>query len=82
MALNIKNAETYRLVRELADSTGESLTEAVTVAVRERLERVRSIDTEIEDILELVDRIRERVPSDFFDVDVDDLLYDEDGLPR
>jgi antitoxin VapB len=66
----------------LADSTGESLTEAVTVAVRERLERVRSIDTEIEDILELVDRIRERVPSDFFDVDVDDLLYDEDGLPR
>jgi antitoxin VapB len=82
MALNIKNAETYRLVRELADSTGESLTEAVTVAVRERLERVRSIDTEIEDILELVDRIRERVPSDFFDVDVDDLLYDEDGLPK
>lgn len=82
MALNIKNGETYRLVRELADSTGESLTEAVTVAVRERLERVRSIDTEIEDILELVDRIRERVPSDFFDVDVDELLYDEDGLPR
>jgi antitoxin VapB len=82
MALNIKNAATYRLVRELAEATGESLTEAVTTAVRERLDRVRSVDAEIEDILELVDRIRERVPADFFDVDVDGLLYDEHGLPK
>ena len=42
MSLNIKNAETYRLVRELAEATGESLTEAVGNAVRERLERVRN----------------------------------------
>ncbi|NJD29278.1 MAG: PSK operon transcription factor [Chloroflexi bacterium] len=82
MALNIKNEETHRLVRELAASTGESLTEAVTIAVRERLERVRSIDAEIEDVLDLVDRIRARVPPDFFDVDLDELLYDEDGLPK
>ena len=41
MALNIKDDGTDRLVRELAAETGESLTTAVTVAVRERLERLR-----------------------------------------
>lgn len=40
MPLNIKDPETDRLARELADATGESLTTAVAVAVRERLERV------------------------------------------
>ena len=41
MALNIKSKETYRLARELADLTGESMTAAVTVALRERLHTVR-----------------------------------------
>ena len=37
MALLIKDPETDRLVRELAARTGESLTEAVKVAARQRL---------------------------------------------
>ena len=37
MALNIKSAETDRLARELAALTGESITEAVTRALEERL---------------------------------------------
>ena len=41
MGLNIKNEETHRLVQELATLTGESMTAAVTEAVRERLNRVR-----------------------------------------
>ena len=41
MALNIKSQETDRLARELAGETGESITEAVTNALAERLERVR-----------------------------------------
>jgi len=41
VALNIKDSTADRLVRELATTTGESITTAVTVAVRERLERVR-----------------------------------------
>jgi antitoxin VapB len=41
MPLNIKDPETDRLARELAMATGESLTHAVAIAVRERLERVR-----------------------------------------
>ena len=39
MQLNIKNGEAYRLATELATLTGESLTEAVTKALAERLEQ-------------------------------------------
>jgi antitoxin VapB len=41
MALNIRNAEAERLAAELAKQTGESKTEAVTQALRDRLARVR-----------------------------------------
>ena len=41
MALNIKNEETCSLARELAELTGETMTGAITVALRERLERER-----------------------------------------
>lgn len=41
MALNIKDVGADRLVRELAAETGETITTAVTVAARERLERLR-----------------------------------------
>ena len=41
MALNIKNAETEQLAAEVAALAGESKTEAVKVALRERRERLR-----------------------------------------
>lgn len=41
MPLNIKHPEADRLARELAAATGETLTEAVLNALRERLERQR-----------------------------------------
>jgi antitoxin VapB len=85
MSLNIKNEETYRLIRELADLTGESMTGAVTEAVRERLERIRRTDDR-EGIAERLHAIavemNARLPADFFDIDHGDLLYDEDGLPK
>ena len=81
MGLNIKNEETYRLVRELADLTGESMTGAVTEAVRERLERLRS-DFQSGDIEDLAREIRDRLPPGYLDVDHGDLLYDEKGLPK
>ena len=85
MSLNIKNGETYRLVRELADLTGESMTGAVTEAVRERLGRLKreQDDTGMaERILEIAAEMRARLPDDFFDVEHGDLLYDENGLPK
>jgi antitoxin VapB len=39
MALSIKSDEADRLARELAAETGETLTEAVVIALRERLDR-------------------------------------------
>ncbi|MGB3686409.1 MAG: type II toxin-antitoxin system VapB family antitoxin [Ornithinimicrobium sp.] len=39
--LGTKDAETDRLARELSEATGETLTDAVQAAVRQRLERVR-----------------------------------------
>ena len=85
MSLNIKNAETSRLIRELADLTGESMTGAVTEAVRERLERLKRAGDEpgmAEQILAIAADMRTRLPDDFFDVKHGDLLYDEDGLPK
>jgi antitoxin VapB len=81
MSLNIKNAETYGLVKELAEATGESMTQAVTTAVRERLERVRR-DFDIDEVMEWIREGNKSLPAGFWDVDVDELLYDEDGLPK
>lgn len=87
MSLNIKNAETYRLVKELADETGESMTAAVTEAVRERLDRIRADrggdrDARFQRALALLAVMRERAPAGYFDQDFDELLYDEKGLPK
>ena len=43
MALSIKTNEADRLARELAAATHESITEAVTIALRERLARVQTL---------------------------------------
>ena len=44
MRLTIKNPKTDRLARKLEALTGESITAAVTVALREQLERFGAID--------------------------------------
>jgi len=85
MSLNIKNAETYRLIRELADLTGESMTGAVTAAVRERLERLIAAERKAgmaERLHAIAVDLRARLPDDFFDIEHGELLYDEDGLPK
>lgn len=84
MGLNIKNKETYRLAEELAKLTGESMTTAITVAVRERLERLRQQrNVSLADRLLAIGRdcaahLKEPLRSG----DYDDLLYDQRGLPR
>jgi len=42
MALSIKTEEADRLARELSRLTGETMTDAITQAMRERLERLRA----------------------------------------
>ena len=47
MSINIKSDHADRLARELATLTGESLTDAITIAVAERLERVLAAVTKL-----------------------------------
>jgi antitoxin VapB len=87
VSLNIKNEEAERLARQLAAATGESVTRAVTVAVRERLDRVQGEDDGA--AAERVARMREiavdaarRWVEPYRSAEHGDLLYDEAGLPR
>jgi len=84
MALSIKNEETHRLVRELAGRTGETMTMAVTTAVRERLERVRREQGEslADRLLAIGKDCAARLREPFRSVDHGDLLYDERGRPK
>jgi antitoxin VapB len=84
MALNIKNPETHKLVEELARQTGETMTEAVTTAVRERLERVRRAHKPdlVERIMAISKDSAARLEESLKSLDVDELLYDENGLPK
>ena len=85
MHLNIKNDEAHRLASELARVTGENMTEAVTAALRERLERLRESNSEdrlLEDVRKISRRFRELAGKTVAaSTDHGDLLYDEDGLP-
>jgi antitoxin VapB len=85
MSMNIKNPETHKLAQKLAKLTGESLTEAVTQAIRERLERLskRKPDAKlIEDLGRIAHDIASRMSPETKALDIDELLYDENGLPK
>jgi antitoxin VapB len=84
MGLNIKNEEAHRLARELARATGESMTVAVSEAIRERLERVRGKSKKglAERILEIGRDCAAHLKEPYKSVDHGDLLYDEKGLPK
>ena len=49
MSLNIKNPEAHALAARLAKKTGETLTEAVTTALRERLDAARADDGDFDE---------------------------------
>jgi antitoxin VapB len=86
MALNIRDPEAQALAREVAQATGETMTQAVKEALRERLARVRAEDETDRErryrtILEFARHFRSmpvldpRSPDEILD-------YDENGLPR
>ena len=85
MSLNIKNNETCRLARELAQLTGESMTGAITTALRERLERERhasSVEARAKKIRAIAERCARNLKPGPSAVEHGDLLYDERGLPK
>jgi antitoxin VapB len=86
MSLNIKNAEAHVLATRLAKKTGETLTDAVTIALRERLERLERTtefdEQRYEALKGLVKNSRRLWRDSLLAVDHGDLLYDERGLPK
>ncbi len=94
--LNIKDAEATRLVRELTELTGETQTEAVRKALRERLDREKAErETRATATAEEQRREFERMWSETQNIYdrvaplrsgepglTDDDLYDENGLPK
>jgi antitoxin VapB len=83
MGLNIKNREAHLLAQKLSKLTGESVTTAVTIALRERLARIRQ-----QQGFSLADRLlgigkdcAARLKEPFRSGDHGDILYDERGLP-
>lgn len=83
VSLNIKNPEADRLARDLSNLTGESMTQAVIEALRERLERERRARSEkalAAELLEIGRRCARLGRRDATDHGT--LLFDERGLPR
>jgi antitoxin VapB len=84
MPLSIKNTTTERLARQVADETGESITEAIQRSLEERWERLKTrrrgrvLTRQIEDLLRRVDALPTLDPRP-----PDEILgYDEHGMPR
>jgi len=94
--LNIKDAEATRLVRELAELTGETQTEAVRKALHERLQRekaeretkaARTAEEkrrEFEKVWRKIQKIQAEIRKEGLVDNMlsDDDLYDEHGLPK
>ena len=86
--LNIQRPETYELAKKLAARTGESLTDAVTKALEERLARLETVRAQdIEARIARIHEIQRDVRASFGDhmptaKELDDDMYDENGLPR
>jgi antitoxin VapB len=84
MALSIKMPEADRLARRLAETTGETITVAVLLAIRERLEREEHRRRDKAALLEEVRAISHHCASlPVLDTRTEDEImgWDENGLP-
>ena len=84
VSLNIKNEKTHLQARELARLTGESMTAAVSEAIRERLERVRGSSRygPAKRLMKIAKECAAHIREPYKSMDIDDLLYDEKGMPK
>ncbi len=81
MGLNIKNDEAHKLAQEVAALTGETLSAAVTQALREKLARLRRNGL-AERLMEIGKDFSSRMSEETRTFDIDKELYDERGLPK
>ena len=85
MPLSIKDPEADKLARNLARRTGETITQAVITALRERLARQQHSEQAIESLIEdIMDIGRHCAALPLLDARPPDEIigYDEHGLPQ
>ena len=82
MNLNVKDPEAHRLAEAIAQETGETITRAVTEALRERYERLqrRRSKASLDELRAIAGRAAALVKRPY--LDHAELLYDEHGLPK
>ena len=84
--LNIKDTETIRLARELADATGQPVTKAIRQALEHELQRREAeIQTKIARVNAIVAEFQRNLPEEWrgrTSKEIMDSIYDEDGLPK
>lgn len=81
MGMNIKSEEAHRLAVQVASICDETLTEAVTVALRERLHRVTA-EERYERLRAIALDISTRIPKEMTRESMDEMFYNELGLPK
>lgn len=85
MSLNIKNEETCQLVDELAKLIGETKTGAITIALKDRLEREKRLANKealARHLCEIGRSCAALMGPGPSSTEHGDFLYDEMGLPK
>ena len=84
MALSIQNSKAEKLAREVAAQSGETITQAITRALEERLERMRGRRTAVDTAAEIIKISRRcsQLPNRDTRIPEEILGYDSIGVPR
>jgi antitoxin VapB len=83
MSLNIKDPEAHKLAKRLSEETGETMTQVVTTALKEkllRLQRVKKSKATAQELSAIAKRFRSHLTGPLEDHGT--FLYDEKGLPK
>ena len=82
LSLNVKDPEAHRLAQAIAEETGETLTQVVTEALRQSLDRLRRQDHQelAADIRAIGKRAAAHIKKPY--LDHAEYLYDDHGLPK
>lgn len=81
MQINIKNNETRMLADEITKRTGETITQAVTEALKQRLKKL-TVEERVARVMEIAKEVSSRMEEPWKSMDHGDLLYDDRGLPK
>lgn len=85
MSLNIKNKEAYQLASELAQLTGRSMTAIVLDALRKERGQIalqEQKEAKVSELMAIGRRCAAHINQPTTAVEHDEMLYDENGMPK